>query len=84
MATQKPHTTTEALQKLASAEYKRAHAKVLSRLNDPIGAPFASGRMPAVGGDGPGGPRHAAATPSGTRGRGSHPHSVSGPGRRPR
>jgi len=35
-----PRTTTEALKKLASAEHKRAHAKVLSRINDPIAAPF--------------------------------------------
>jgi hypothetical protein len=40
MATKKPRTTTEALKKLAGAEYKRAHAQVLSRLNDPIGAHF--------------------------------------------
>jgi hypothetical protein len=40
MATKKPRTTTEALQKRASAEYKRAHAQVLSRLNDPIAAHF--------------------------------------------
>jgi hypothetical protein len=40
MATQKPRMTTEALQKLAAAEYKRAHAQVLSRINDPIAAHF--------------------------------------------
>jgi hypothetical protein len=40
MATKKPRTTTEALQKLASAGHKRAHAQVLSRINDPIGAHF--------------------------------------------
>ena len=40
MGAKKPRTTTEALKKLASAEYKRAHAKVLSRINDPIGAHF--------------------------------------------
>ena len=40
MATQKPRTTTEALQKRAAAEYKRAHTQVLSRINDPIGAHF--------------------------------------------
>jgi hypothetical protein len=40
MATQKPRTTTEALKKRASAEYKRAHAQVLSRINDPIAAHY--------------------------------------------
>jgi hypothetical protein len=40
MATKQPRTTTEALQKLAAAEYKRAHAQVLSRLNDPIAAHY--------------------------------------------
>jgi hypothetical protein len=38
MATKQPRTTTEAIQKRAAAEYKQAHAKVLSRINDPIGA----------------------------------------------
>jgi hypothetical protein len=40
MATQKPRTTTEALKKRASAEYKRAHAQVLASLNDPIAAHY--------------------------------------------
>src|SRR5215831_8461824 len=40
MATQKSRTTTEALKKRASAEYKRAHAQVLARLNDPIAAHY--------------------------------------------
>ena len=40
MATQKPRTTTEALQKRASAEHKRAHAQVLARINDPIAAHY--------------------------------------------
>ena len=40
MATQKSRTTTEALKKHASAEYKRAHAQVLSRINDPIAAHY--------------------------------------------
>ena len=38
MATKKPRTTTEALQKLASAEHKRAHAQVLAHSNAPIAA----------------------------------------------
>jgi hypothetical protein len=40
MGAKKPRTTTEALKQLATAGHKRAHAQVLSRLNNPIGAHF--------------------------------------------
>ena len=80
MATKKPRTTTEALNKLAAAEQKRAHAQVLSRLNDPIGAHFERHDAAQAGRRGPGRPRHAGSAPRAAWWRGSHPHPVSGPG----
>jgi hypothetical protein len=40
MGAKKPRTTTKALEQRAAAAQKRAHAQVLSRRNDPIGAHF--------------------------------------------